>query len=477
MKKLNKFFAVLVALAMMATLCVMSAFAEGETTTVPTGTAGNSYLVKYLEIKEGVTIPADTFKFIFTGKNASDNTISAAEADAVAPQNVSISARDMETSGSDLDGGNLVDQILIAPLFKDANNKYKFTKPGVYTYLVTEEIQKTSDGTYADNTQGYILRVYVIDDGQGGYTIDKVTIATTTYTPGTPGTDDTPGTPGTYEEDAKGNPTITDPSVDTKGTEGTEDDEDRTESQVEGGLEGFTFLNKYTQAGSETPTPDPAHDKFGAFDTSKTVLGQYGDKTADFPFTVSVEFPSTFNGKKELTMYKMDKENATAESVAANTTEACVLALNATTGKYEGTFTLKDGQVAYFKNLPADTKVVVTETLADSSIVNKGSYMEKSAFTDNGQLDATKATRGNIKTENDKEVSNGTAVNLAASELTYTDAKAKAKNAEDFTNESDYEPSTTGILINNLPYIVLALVAVGGMVAYVVIRRRDSEEA
>ena len=36
---------------------------------------------------------------------------------------------------------------------------------------------------------------------------------------------------------------------------------------------------------------------------------------------------------------------------------------------------------------------------------------------------------------------------------------------------------TTGILMSNLPYIVLALVAIGGMVAYVVVRRRNADEA
>ena len=36
---------------------------------------------------------------------------------------------------------------------------------------------------------------------------------------------------------------------------------------------------------------------------------------------------------------------------------------------------------------------------------------------------------------------------------------------------------TEGVLMANLPYIVLALVAIGGMVAYVVVRRRNADEA
>ena len=45
------------------------------------------------------------------------------------------------------------------------------------------------------------------------------------------------------------------------------------------------------------------------------------------------------------------------------------------------------------------------------------------------------------------------------------------------TNESKNDTTPTGILIANLPYIVLALVAIGGLVAYVVVRRRNADEA
>ena len=45
------------------------------------------------------------------------------------------------------------------------------------------------------------------------------------------------------------------------------------------------------------------------------------------------------------------------------------------------------------------------------------------------------------------------------------------------TNISDKAGTTEGVLINSIPYIVLALVAIGGMVAYVVVRRRNADEA
>ena len=56
------------------------------------------------------------------------------------------------------------------------------------------------------------------------------------------------------------------------------------------------------------------------------------------------------------------------------------------------------------------------------------------------------------------------------------------KNAVEWTNENtkdagDNDPGTTGILVSNLPYIALALVAIGGLVAYVVVRRKADDEA
>ena len=66
MKKLNKFFAVLVALAMMATLCVSMAFAadkadgEGEK-----AAPASANLVKYLELGEKVANPNVGFQFTF----------------------------------------------------------------------------------------------------------------------------------------------------------------------------------------------------------------------------------------------------------------------------------------------------------------------------------------------------------------------------------------------------------------------------
>ena len=54
---------------------------------------------------------------------------------------------------------------------------------------------------------------------------------------------------------------------------------------------------------------------------------------------------------------------------------------------------------------------------------------------------------------------------------------SEAGNKLYVTNESKNDTTPEGILISNLPYIALALVAIGGLVAYVVVRRRNADEA
>ena len=68
MKKLNKFFAVLVALAMMAMLCVSTAFAEQSA--AKEELLENARIKKTFIIPEGVKDPTIKATFTFTGQDA-----------------------------------------------------------------------------------------------------------------------------------------------------------------------------------------------------------------------------------------------------------------------------------------------------------------------------------------------------------------------------------------------------------------------
>ena len=72
MKKLNKFFAVLVALAMMATLCVSMAFAADTNAQVSTDeTDVNASVKKTLVVPEGTTVDDLAYELSFKKQSCS----------------------------------------------------------------------------------------------------------------------------------------------------------------------------------------------------------------------------------------------------------------------------------------------------------------------------------------------------------------------------------------------------------------------
>ena len=459
MKKLNKFFAVLVALAMMATLCVSMAFAEDAETYDP----ADAKIVKYLKIPEGVTIPDDTFTFTFN--QVATDTVTATdlaknEYKALAIANVTFSAKDMIPSASTNDDGSLVYAYDLGDLAD-----MDWPKAGEYKYTVKEllpsktaregedEATQKSNGTYAANTQEYTLRVYVTNQevldeneeptGETEPAVSGITVQNETQ-----------------ENDPKVNPTIPDPSDD-----GDEDDENDPSNITDANVTGFTFVNTYTQADEEKPT---GNGDYGAFYAQKNTSGTYGDKTQAFPITITVTFDD-YNGDKAL-----DLKNADGETIAELE--------EVSTNVWAQTVNLKDGEIAYFENLPDGASVSVVEDLTTdpgSAITNAAFYQQTSASVTAGGTAASGTVvdkDGNTYTATkSKDVFALTKITAAA--VVYNDANADKANNVNINNESKYDPGATGILLSNLPYIVLALVAIGGMVAYVVIRRRQSDEA
>ena len=100
---------------------------------------------------------------------------------------------------------------------------------------------------------------------------------------------------------------------------------------------------------------------------------------------------------------------------------------------------LAHNESIYFTSIPVGSKVTATET--DPRAEANGSYTKTYSVDVNGET-------------------------LKADSHLNTTVTNKYKTVED-----------TGVLVSNLPYIVLALVAIGGMVAYVVVRRRNTDEA
>lgn len=417
MKKLNKFFAVLVALAMMAMLSV-TAFAVEELDTDAkkegkTETTGK--MVKELIVPDGVAhYPTVKNTFTFTTEESALSNVTKIEADKAVPGDaeIIIDGSDALTDAKD-DGLSRVDNITIPSL-----DLTKVDHPGVYAYKVVESNAKIlnpteATGTITPGNEQYIVRYTVVNDGNGGYTIKYVTVQK-------------------YDETTKKTTTITDPTKDyDPDTEGVQNDG------------GFTFTNTYklSQSGNDYDS--------AALKITKTVVQKDNDTT---------KFPMHFVLNKAVGIDAGEAAPAPQYYIYDMTTKTAKGdAKNANYG--ENTVEIAHNEAIVFLTLPVGTTYTVDEHLDDAAAYS--AYLP--SVTVNGTAGQTVQLGQTLpaQAENAKLMIEETDKDVVA-----------------YTNTYDKNIDTpTGILISNLPYIALALVAIGGLVAYVVVRRRQDDEA
>lgn len=476
MKKLNKFFAILVALAMMATLCVSMAFAKPDDPL--DNPLADSNLVKYFQVAEGVTVPDATFTFTVTPEYTTANVDSVPAAKTPTFSLNTYTDEELTAKGSGVtDDGNSV--YMTKPLNEIFDvNSYKDSGAGVYYYSVreTEKTNATIDAAEDKdiNYDGtvYLVRVYVTVGEDGNLEISNVTVQeAVTDDDGDVVKDEETGEPqGTG---GKVDATVEDPTIpdedaddyDNKDNEDPDDDVGAAERNDNGTIatEGFTFTNIYTET-QETDEPfNPEGDtpSYGAIAVNKTVDADDATaKAAAFPFTMTVT-PATGH-EADATYVSAKKYAKNAETGAWEEVTGAANAINFTKnseGKWVANFSLTDGQYVVIDELPAGSKYVVKENL--QSVEKANYYTAEYALTGSSTATKTDAIAG-------EELTTPTVL------LAKTDAGDKVA----YTNTFDDELNTpTGILINNLPYIALALVAIGGLCAYVIVRRKADDEA
>lgn len=203
---------------------------------------------------------------------------------------------------------------------------------------------------------------------------------------------------------------------------------------------GFNFVNTYVQeAGTGTDPSNPGTDpdgykKNGSLNVSKKIAAQDGtiDSNATFNFTAKFEFPTgtdvnTFGAKA-------DNETLTLD------------------GNSQHTFTLKHNENMKYTGLPVGTKITVTET----GVAN---YKGSASVVLNGG-DAQNVTAA-------KYHENLVAVN--------GDKLGQKKNTVDVTNTYNYVP-TTGIIMNNLPYVLMIALCGAALMAFVAFKRRSLQK-
>lgn len=192
----------------------------------------------------------------------------------------------------------------------------------------------------------------------------------------------------------------------------------------------FTFTNIFTRAGSLLDGKSP-------LEITKTVTGDAGDKTKEFEFNLTLTKSATESAAVTEYPAVITRADGTTENVTVPVGAAYTFKLRHgdklsfdKTGTYPGT-------------LPAGTRYTVAETAV-------GGYTTSSEVKENG---------GTATTINDV---------TAANKLV-----GDHENYARYTNEKGVTPPT-GILINNLPFILLIGVAIGAFVLFIAAKRRRS---
>lgn len=406
MKKtlLKRFTSVTLATALIGTMGV-AAFAE-DATTNNTGVAADSYLIKYLEVGEGIAVPDETFTFKFTQTKYNGAAVTETYKADIA--NVTMTTNDTnwaETNDAD-DEASVYQKKSMADVLANTT----FPAAGVYTYTVEEVAGETDGFTY--DSQKYVLNVYVKNDGTKTVEVKK-------------------STDGTTEGD----------KVDVKKQDPTKDQKEDT-GDGEVAVQGFTFDNKYKKTNTKEDK-----DEEGYLNISKAVEGDYGDKTYGFEFAITLTAPrlAAADAKAKYSIYNADGTKASSDEMAYGSAQ---------------NFALKHGQTLRFYEIEAGTKYSVTEKLASSGVTKADQYTASATAKVGGKDVAV----GTVEKKTD----------LTVETYVIDDDLATADDVAYTNTFDDDSVSPTGILINNAPYIILALVAAGGMTFYVVKKRKEN---
>ena len=432
MKLNKKLTSILVTGAMIASIGGTTAMTSFAASVPDANPAADANLVKYLEMANGVTNPNEAFNFKFA--QVPDAALGSAP---IANQSITPT----EVTAAEDEGA-----VYGAISFADILENVDFPKAGVYKYVVKEIAGDTPEMTYDEAT--YTITVTVVN-GANGLEVKNIIAQEG-------GSIDEDGNGVATTEGDKVDVTVDDPTVKPDGTvPGTTDEKDDGEEATNGvTVYGLTFDNNYQKTISEDPEnidpdpTDPSKGNYGVLGVTKTVVGDFADKVAAYPFEITMQAPANYTGEATVDAYIYTGDTKGETPIKVN--------LKGTTE-----FALADGQALVFEKLPAGMTYKVNEKLGEAGVQNEDKYVASYAVLGDGADTAT----------GDKGAALATAV------VQMTDAE-DANDVAAYTNTLDNDDVTpTGILMQNAPYILVATLAAGGLVIYLAKRREEEEEA
>lgn len=197
---------------------------------------------------------------------------------------------------------------------------------------------------------------------------------------------------------------------------------------------GIRFINTFVKGGAI----DPNDPNSSLMSLDKTVAGDIGDKTKAFAFTISASNPAIAPAADQTIkarIYNADNTYGDELTIGSNTEVS-----------------LKHGQKLVFMNLYAGANISFKETDAATA------QYDVSATVKNGTADSVSYN---------KEAVTNTGVSI--------NGVSESKASATVTNTLN-SVTPTGILLNNLPFILMIVIAAAGFVAYISIKRRRSAE-
>ena len=389
---------------------------------VVTGNEANpaeAAITKVLQMPTGTAIPATTFTFEFESLTVDGVAGTSTNMPAILDKTISYDGSEALFAEGVIDDGTTKTAIKQTLNILDG---VTWPHAGVYEYSITETDASVTGMTYSPAK--YKLIVYVAN-GTG----DSLYVAAV-------GAEliieDTPG----QIIDSEGK---VDPEPGPGGTE------------VIGDYSQMIFTNTYVKKGDGDPTVYANQ----VLNINKTVAGTYGDKTMYFDYTLTVT-KTAFEpaGTTYKAFVVADVSGAPTVVTSTDNAASGSIKTDATWGDYievvSGapiTIKLKHGQALAFNDLTVGASYTAVET-------GKADYIATAVVVeDSGTPDSLDA------------VTPGT--NLS------TGLRVIGENANSAAFTNTYKLITpTGIIIDNLPFIMLALVAVGTLATYVLVKSR-----
>lgn len=200
---------------------------------------------------------------------------------------------------------------------------------------------------------------------------------------------------------------------------------------------GFNFTNTYVQeagTGTDPANPDPTYNTDGSLNVTKAINANGGtvDTDREFDFTATFTFPK---GTDANTLGGVKGADGNKISIGED-------------GTYK--FTLTANGNMKFTGVPVGTQISVVESATSNY---RGSAESVFNGVSQGKIEAGKYNQA----------------------ITVTNTLGQKQNKVDVTNTYNYVP-TTGIIMNNLPYVLMIALCGAALMAFVAFKHRSLQK-